>query len=169
MGYSIPFKRSAVQLESDINTIATELSALDTQITAFPATGGSLVRVLAIHTVITNLEGGITTATTDLLATGPLGEVDVTAIVTMLQDLVPVFLDALNQFSIKEPSGTAVFSADKALFLSDLKNLKAVTDLFLEDLTAAVPPDLQEEVREIQEELRDCYHCVLLKTRYDWL
>ncbi|KAJ7767629.1 hydrophobic surface binding protein A-domain-containing protein [Mycena metata] len=152
-GYSISFKRSAVQLETDISTVAAEISSLDTQVTAFPATGGSLLQVLATHTAITNLEGGITTATTDLVAAGPLDEVNATAIVTALQDLVPVFLDALNKLSIKEPSVAAASSAGKALFLSDLKNLKAATDLFLEDLAAAVPPDLQEEVREIQEEL----------------
>ncbi len=43
---SAPTKRTVAQVEADIATISTQVTALDNAITAFPDTGGSLINAL---------------------------------------------------------------------------------------------------------------------------
>lgn len=62
---AIPTKRTVAQVEADIADIVTQVDALDSSINAFPATGGSLLAALAIHSSATTLISTLQTATTD--------------------------------------------------------------------------------------------------------
>lgn len=44
--YSVPQKRDYNTVIADLNTISTKVTALDTSITNFPATGGSVAALL---------------------------------------------------------------------------------------------------------------------------
>ncbi|KAJ7840251.1 hydrophobic surface binding protein A-domain-containing protein [Mycena leptocephala] len=159
--FASPVKRWVVQLENDIRNIGAQITILDNNITAFPSTGPTLVQALVIHTDLTNVETALSTATTDLLATseGALSEGDAKAVLVLLEAIEPVFLDALSKLSMKAPEfvGTPLSSV-RALILQDLKTLQNDTDVFLEGIIAAVPPDLKAEAQAILDAINDGFN-----------
>ncbi|KAJ7862852.1 hydrophobic surface binding protein, partial [Mycena leptocephala] len=143
--FASPVKRWVVQLENDIRNIGAQITILDNNITAFPSTGPTLVQALVIHTDLTNVETALSTATTDLLATseGALSEGDAKAVLVLLEAI--------------EPVGTPISSV-RALILQDLKTLQNDTDVFLEGIIAAVPPDLKAEAQAILDAIDDGFN-----------
>lgn len=50
-----PSKRTVAAIEADLNTISTQVTALNNAVTAFPNTGGNLLQAL-VHLMLSLLE-----------------------------------------------------------------------------------------------------------------
>jgi len=137
-------KRTVAAIEADLNTITTDVKKLDTDINAFPDTGGSLLAALAIHTDATTLESDLNKATNDTTATpGPLSETDAQTILGLVNTVSPIIQDALSKIVAKKPAFTALpIGGIPALILSDLKTLNNDTMAFEKALVAIAPADL---------------------------
>ncbi|KAJ7243178.1 hydrophobic surface binding protein A-domain-containing protein [Mycena haematopus] len=147
--FALPAKRTVAQIESDIASISTQVTALDNDIKGFPASG--LVGALNIHNAAGSLETTLNTGTSDVEANGPFDEADGTTILNSVQAIEPVILDALSRLATEEPSFAALpIGGIPALVLADLKTLKADTDAFAAALIAAAPADLKAAATTIQ-------------------
>ncbi|KDR66620.1 hypothetical protein GALMADRAFT_80725 [Galerina marginata CBS 339.88] len=136
---------TVADVQSDISTIASQISTLDNAITAFPATGGSLLNALAIHTDSTNLVTSVNKGTTDVTAVTPkpFSEADGKSILSAVQAFEPGILDALKEIVIKKPAFQALpLGGIPALVKQDLINLNASTFAFEAALIASAPADL---------------------------
>ncbi|KAF7967642.1 hypothetical protein HWV62_45346 [Athelia sp. TMB] len=142
-------KRDVAALQSQIATISTDITNLDTAIDAYPNSGGSLSAGLAINTLATTLVTALNTGTTDAQAiAGPVDEADGEAIIASIQAVVPTIEDALTNIVLKKPSFTALIVGD-ALVLQDLQKLNASTVAFENSLVAIAPADLQSKATAI--------------------
>ncbi|KAJ7487852.1 hydrophobic surface binding protein [Mycena latifolia] len=145
-----PVKRTVAQVEADIATISTQVTALDNAINAFPNTGGSLAAALAIHTDATSLETTLNKATTDVTSTGTVDEADGRTILNSVEAFEPTILDALKGIAAKEPAFAALpIGGIPALILQDLQTLKTDTINFSNALIANAPSDLKSEATDL--------------------
>jgi len=138
------FASTVADVLADISTIASQTSTLDKAITAFPATGGSLLNALAIHTDSTNLVTSINKGTTDVNGVPkPVSEADGASILSAVQGFEPSILDSLTQIVIKKPAFQNLpLGGIPALVKQDLINLNASTFAFEAALIASAPADL---------------------------
>ncbi|KAJ7637249.1 hydrophobic surface binding protein [Mycena polygramma] len=143
-----PVKRTVAQVEADIASISTQVTTLDNDISAFPASG--LAGALSIHTAAGTLESTLNTGTSDVTATGTFSEADGTTILHAVEAIEPTILDALSQITAKQADFAALpIGGLPALILQDLKTLKTDTDAFAAALIAAAPADLKTEATTI--------------------
>ncbi|KAG7446292.1 hydrophobic surface binding protein [Guyanagaster necrorhizus] len=148
---AIPTKRTVAQVEADIADIVTQVDALDSSINAFPATGGSLLAALAIHSSATTLISTLQTATTDTTATDAFSEDDGATILASVEAFEPTILDALTAIVAKEPAFEALpIGGIPALVLQDLQGLNSATGAFSDALIAKSPADLVDQADEIK-------------------
>ncbi|KAJ7603570.1 hydrophobic surface binding protein, partial [Roridomyces roridus] len=139
-GFASPAKRTVAQVEADIATITSQVNALDTQITGFPASG--LTGALAIHSAAGTLETALSTGTSDVKSTGSLSEADGTTVLNSVSALSPTILDSLSQLTAKKASFAALpIAGIPALVLADLQALNASTGAFSAALIASAPAD----------------------------
>ncbi|KAF8960436.1 hydrophobic surface binding protein [Flammula alnicola] len=137
------YASTVADIETDIASIASQTTTLDNAINAFPATGGSLVNALAIHTDAVNLGTAIDKGTTDNVTPTPFSESDGSTILSSVQAFEPTILDALTQIVVKKPAFTALpIGGIPALIKQDLINLNASTFAFEAALIANAPADL---------------------------
>ncbi|KAK0195399.1 hydrophobic surface binding protein [Armillaria mellea] len=160
-------KRTVAQVESDIANIATQVTALDNSIKAFPDTGGSLLSALAIHSSATSLISAIQTATTDTTATAAFSEGDGATILAAVEAFEPDILDALTAIVEKRPAfqGSLIHQSFRtlpiggipALVLQDLQNLNSGTTAFENALIANSPADLLAQANDIKTSIGDAF------------
>ncbi|KAF7349328.1 hypothetical protein MSAN_01722400 [Mycena sanguinolenta] len=135
---SSPTKRTAAQVEADIAKISSQATAWDKDIKGFPDSG--MLGFLKIDLAAESLESSLKTATSDVKANGALSEADGTTILSEVQAILPVILDALARLTAEKPSFAALLVPGiPAVVLADLKALNASTDAFANALLAAAP------------------------------
>ncbi|KAJ6608285.1 hydrophobic surface binding protein A-domain-containing protein [Mycena sp. CBHHK59/15] len=157
VGFSSPAKRTVAQVESDIASISTQVTTLDNAIKAFPATGGTLLQALTIHTDATSLDTTLNQATTDATATGPVGETDGRTILSSVEAFEPTILEALTQIAcLPLPVGGI-----PALILQDLQNLKSATVSFSNSLITSAPADLKAEATALTNNITTAFNTAI--------
>ncbi|KAF7334745.1 Hydrophobic surface binding protein [Mycena sanguinolenta] len=147
--FAVTTKRTVAQIEADLASISTQVTALDNDVKGFPASG--LAGALNINTAATNLESGLNTGTSDVKANGPLDEADGTTILNDVLAIEPVIIDALTRIAAEEPEFAALPVAGiPALVLEDLETLKADIDEFVEAIMSTGPADLAGQATSIR-------------------
>jgi len=138
------FAATVADVEADLNSISTQVTALDKAVTAFPNTGGSLLAALAIHTDAVNLGSAIDKGTTDTKAVPlPISETDGQTILNLVSSFEPTIEHALSQIIAKKPAFQALpIGGIPALVKQDLSNLSASTNALETALIASAPADL---------------------------
>ncbi|KAJ7663626.1 hydrophobic surface binding protein [Mycena rosella] len=171
--FATPVKRTGVQVEADITSISTQVTNLDNAIQAFPATGGSLfgtsiaALLNTIHTDTTSLETTLNQGTSDVTATGALGETVGRIILSAVEALEPTILDALMQIAAKQPAFVCHFTAAlpiggiPALILQDLQTLKTETVAFANALIADLPADLKAEATTLANKITNGFNIAI--------
>ncbi|KAJ7663635.1 hydrophobic surface binding protein [Mycena rosella] len=160
--FATPAKRTVVEVEADITSISTQVTTLDNAIKAFPATGGSLVAALTIHTDATSLETTLNQGTSDLKATGALGETVGRIILSAVEAFEPIILDALTQIAAKQPAFAALpIGGIPALILQDLQTLKTDTVAFANALIADLPADLKAEATTLANNITNGFNTAI--------
>ncbi|TFK63291.1 hydrophobic surface binding protein [Pluteus cervinus] len=145
--FAIPTKRTVADIEAALQTLTTQVTGLDSAINSFPATGGSLLSALAIHSTAGSVVTTLTSATTAIQATSPVGEADGQTIFGATTALGPVISDALTQIVTKKAAfarsllGLPV-AGIPALVLQDLKSLSAGVAAYSSALAVILPADL---------------------------
>jgi len=145
-------KRTVATIESDLMNIITQLTALCNALTAFPDSGGSLVNALAIHTDAENLNTAVTTAISDIKATGPVNENDGQVILMLIREIEDIVIHCvLNETVVKKPAFDELPLGDvSALVKSDLISLNASTSELEGALIGTAPADLVSQVTAIK-------------------
>ncbi|KAJ3926776.1 MAG: hydrophobic surface binding protein [Lentinula lateritia] len=147
---AVPLKRDVGTVEQDITNIASQVTALNSAIEAFPTTGGSLLSALAIHAQATGLASALATAATDVAATTPFSDADGTTIITAVEGFEPTIVDALVGIVAKKPAFDALpLGGVSALVAQDLAILSTDTKDFENGLIANTPPDLLAQATPI--------------------
>ncbi|KAE9410062.1 hydrophobic surface binding protein [Gymnopus androsaceus JB14] len=145
-----PLVRDVPTVESDIANIASQVTALDSAINAFPTAGGSLLSALVIHEQATSLAAALATAATDVAATAPFSETDGATILGAVEAFEPTILDALAGIVAKLPAFEALpLGGVPALVAADLATLQADTKDFENGLIADTPADLLAQATPI--------------------
>ncbi|KAJ6612514.1 hydrophobic surface binding protein [Mycena sp. CBHHK59/15] len=158
VGLALSLKRDVATVEADIAKITTQVTTLDNAIEAYPLTGGTLLAALTIHTDATSLITTLNTATTDVTSTGAFGETDGRTILTSVEAIEPIILDALTNIVVKKPAFVALpIGGLPALILQDLKNLKTATVAFSAALIASAPADLTAESTAVQTNITNAF------------
>ncbi|KAF7349330.1 Hydrophobic surface binding protein [Mycena sanguinolenta] len=143
--FAVPTKRTVAQIEADLTSISTQVTALDNDIKGFP--DSALTTLAAMGLLGTSLNIG----TSNMKATGPLNEADATTILNSMQAIEPVIIDALTKLTAEEPAFAGLpLGGLSALVLQDLQTLKDDTDAFAAALEAAAPANLKAEATSIQ-------------------
>ncbi|KAJ3741468.1 hydrophobic surface binding protein [Lentinula detonsa] len=147
---AIPMKRDVGTVEQDITNIASQVTALDSAINAFPTAGGSLLSALAIHAEATGLASALGTAATDVAATAPFSDADATTILASVEAFEPTILDALTGIVAKKPAFDALpLGGVSALVAEDLVTLSTNTKDFENALIADTPANLLAQATPI--------------------
>ncbi|KAJ3891511.1 hydrophobic surface binding protein A-domain-containing protein [Lentinula edodes] len=147
---AVPLKRDVATVENDIANVASQVTALDSAINAFPTAGGSLVSALAIHDLATSLASALAAAATDVAATTPFSDADAAAILELVEGFEPRILDALNGIVTKKPGFDSLPLGDvSALVAQDLATLATDTKAFENGLIADTPADLLAQATPI--------------------
>ncbi|KAF8960434.1 hydrophobic surface binding protein [Flammula alnicola] len=154
LGLTTPVKRTVAQVEADIADISTKVTSLDNAINAFPLTGGTLAAALGIHTDAGTVITSLTTATADVVATGPVGDTDGRTILTSVEAIEPTIQDALTAIVTKKPAFVALpIGGIPALILQDLNNLKSNTSAFSNALISNAPASLTTEATTLRDNI----------------
>ncbi|KAJ7611149.1 hydrophobic surface binding protein [Mycena rosella] len=160
--FATPVKRTVAQVEADIASISAQVTTLDNAIKAFPATGGSLVAALTIHTDATSLETTLNQGTSDVTATGTVSEADGRTILSAVEAFEPTILDALTQIAAKQPAFAALpIGGIPALILQDLQTLKTDTVNFSNALIANAPADLKAEATTLTNNITNGFNTAI--------
>ncbi|KAJ4479340.1 hydrophobic surface binding protein [Lentinula aciculospora] len=147
---AVHLRRDVGTVEQDIANIASQVTALDNDINAFPDTGGSLLSALAIHAQATSLASALATAATDVAGTAPFSDDDGTTIINAVSGFEPAILDALTGIVAKKPAFDALpLGGLSALVASDLAILSADTKNFENALIANTQDDLLAQATPI--------------------
>ncbi|KAF8993607.1 hydrophobic surface binding protein, partial [Cyathus striatus] len=142
----------------DISSISSQVSALDTAITAFPNTGGSLLNALAIHTDATNLATAINKGTTDGVSPKPFSEADGNTILAAVTAFEPTIIHALQQIVAKKAAFQGLpIGGIPALVKQDLGILSTNTSSFETALIAAAPTDLKSQATALQSSINAAF------------
>lgn len=132
--------RSASAIIADIDVLTTRVTTLDNDVTAFPATGGSLLAALQIHTDSVNVDNALKQATTDTLATGPLSEEDGAVILGQFQTLEPIIIHALDGVIAKKAAFAALpIGGIVNVVKQDINTLSTDTKAFENAILAIAP------------------------------
>ncbi|KJA21575.1 hypothetical protein HYPSUDRAFT_187330 [Hypholoma sublateritium FD-334 SS-4] len=146
LSVATPHKRTVAKVEADIATISSSVKNLDDLITAYPATGGTLLGALNIHTAAVSLISSLVTGTSDVTSTGPVSVADGTTIFNAVQAIAPTIGDALTGIVAKKSSFAALpIGGIPALILQDLTLLRGNTTAFSNALIANAPESLVAE------------------------
>ncbi|KAF7300049.1 Hydrophobic surface binding protein [Mycena kentingensis (nom. inval.)] len=146
--------RDAATVKTDITNIAAQVTTLDNNINAFPASGGTLTAALAIHNSAVALISTINGATTDATNAGAFSEDDGAEILASVEAIEPTIFDALEQIVVKKPAFQALpIGGLPALILQDLTNLKTSTVAFANALIADSPADLVDEATTLRDDI----------------
>jgi len=157
-GICTPVKRTVEQIQTDIASISTQVTSLDNAITAFPATGGTLLNALAIHSSSGSLISSLQTATGDVIATGPVNEVDGRAILSAVEAFAPTIIHALEGIVVKKPAFQALpIGGIPALVLQDLKDLQTNAAEFANALIDISPESLKDEATALRDSILDAF------------
>ncbi|KAJ7509428.1 hydrophobic surface binding protein [Mycena galericulata] len=151
-----PVKRTVAQVEVDIASISSQVTALDNDINGFPASG--LVGALGIHSAATTLVSTLNQGTSDVQSNGAFDESDATTILNDVEAFEPTILAALTAIATKEADFAALpISGIPALVLSDLQSLNASTVAFAGALTSAAPADDQAQAESIESSILSAF------------
>jgi len=116
-------ERNAVGVGAGFALITTDTQNLDTAVTDFSVTDGTLDQVLAIQNDVTTLDNSLTKTTTDVQNSNNFTEVDANNVLGNLQTLEPVLLDTLTQFVNKKPGFDRLNSSSNILnYLTIFRN-----------------------------------------------
>lgn len=91
-------KRTAAQIESDLSTVSTDLTAFDASINAFT---GSLIQALSLLSSYNTLAGAVTAATSEVTSTGALASSDSATIYAAVNSLTTQITTTLTDTSAK--------------------------------------------------------------------
>ncbi|KAF7350153.1 Hydrophobic surface binding protein [Mycena venus] len=160
VGLALTVKRDAATVEADIAKISSQVTTLDNAIEAYPPHRWNSCQCSgmpfcddchAIHTDATNLITTLNGAVTDVtVATPQLSEADGRTILTSVEAIEPVILDALTDIVVKKPAFAALpIGGIPALILQDLEKLKTATVAFSSGLITIAPPDLVDEATDL--------------------
>ncbi|KAF8962711.1 hydrophobic surface binding protein A-domain-containing protein [Flammula alnicola] len=130
---------------TDLQRISNKVTIVDTAVTAFPLTGGSVVNALNIHLDMVDLGRAIDEAASDVnqVAPKPFSEADGTTILSSVQSYKPTALHALNQFIVKKPAFVGLqVGGFIALITQDLNSLENSCIALQSGLVGSVPSDL---------------------------
>ncbi|KAH7098814.1 hydrophobic surface binding protein A-domain-containing protein [Auriculariales sp. MPI-PUGE-AT-0066] len=97
-------RRTTEQIQAGIPDLQTKVQMLDSQVVAFPNSGGSLLTALAIHTAATNVGTSLKSLTTATGATPALTDAEGQIILSQLQILQPNITDVLQHVVDKKPA-----------------------------------------------------------------
>ncbi|KAF8070772.1 hydrophobic surface binding protein [Lyophyllum atratum] len=154
-GLSTPMKRSAAQIQSDIATMSTQTTTLESVVNAFGSSGsGTLAELLvsAVHSSATTLVSSINTAATDVTATGPLSEADARSILDSVEAYAPKLLNVLTILINKKPVFDTL-SGGSALVLQDVKSLHTAFISFMNSLIMICPADIVPEATTLKNDV----------------
>ncbi|KIM79844.1 hypothetical protein PILCRDRAFT_10023 [Piloderma croceum F 1598] len=121
-------KRStAADVEADLKNISTQVTTLDNAINSFPSTC-SLILALAIHSDAAPLISAINQATTDTndVSPAPLSEDNGAAIITQVQGIQPIIIDALKRINLSEATSALEAGLIAAVPADILANATAI-------------------------------------------
>ncbi|KIK67847.1 hypothetical protein GYMLUDRAFT_36630 [Collybiopsis luxurians FD-317 M1] len=145
-----PVKRQLASVQADLANIASQVTALDNDLKAFPTSGGSLLSALAIHAQATSLASALGTAATHAANTGPVTDAQAQGILATVEGFEPTILDALTEIVAKKPGFDSLpLGGVSALVAQDLATLKTDTKNFENALVADTPADLLSTVTPI--------------------
>ncbi|CAK5272292.1 unnamed protein product [Mycena citricolor] len=146
-------KRTVAAVESDIATISSQVNTLDTDVKAFPTSGGTLLQALTIHSAATTLGTTLTKSNTDAAGL-TFSESDASTILSSVQAFEPTILDALSGIVARKAAFNALpVGGIPALVLQDLKNLNASTIAFANALIAAAPADIKATATALEQSI----------------
>jgi len=141
--FRLAHKRDVAKVEADIATISAQVTTLDNDVNAFPASGGSLVAALGIHVVATQLISSLNTGAGDVNAVPlPVSESDASTILNDVEAFEPVIINALAAIITKKPAFQSLpLGGVPAIVKADLNSLNVSTVAFGTALIAAAPAD----------------------------
>ncbi|KAF5366771.1 hypothetical protein D9758_006496 [Tetrapyrgos nigripes] len=143
-------QRTVAQVETDLTNVGSQATTFDNNINALPNSGGNLVQALAIHSSAQSLVISLNTATKDVLTTTDISEVDGQAIIDILVDIQPIFLDALTAIVSKKNALDAISAGSvSALLKQDLGQLCPAARSLQSALINAMPDDLKTKVQSL--------------------
>ncbi|KAF5371891.1 hypothetical protein D9757_010587 [Collybiopsis confluens] len=130
-------------VSADLNTIATHVSSLDTELKAFPTSGANIASALAIHAQATGLASALTTAAAAVSKAGPVTDAQAQQILTFVQGIEPTILDALHQLVAKKSGFVSLpISGASAIIAQDIAKVQTNAKDFENALIADAPPHL---------------------------
>ncbi|GJJ14918.1 hypothetical protein Clacol_009188 [Clathrus columnatus] len=136
--------RTAAEIESDIEKLITDTTALDTSINNLTTAG--IVGVGPLEEDTTTLLNDLKTAVTDTTGTGQLDGTDGTTILGLVEELEPIILKTLEDLVSNEPL-IEVFDKElkgiTAFVQEELANLASSTEQFETALIEIAPASLK--------------------------
>lgn len=157
---AVALASTVANVESDLGSITTATQNLDSQIVAFPNSGGSLVAALGIHSSAVSLGSTIDSTTTDVnvsiklchdlfypthyvpqnVTPQPIALSDAQAILSLVQTLEPIIEKTLTDITAKQAAFAGLpIGGIPALVLQDLENLSTSTQNLETALLAQTP------------------------------
>ncbi|KAH8831853.1 hydrophobic surface binding protein, partial [Flagelloscypha sp. PMI_526] len=147
-------RRDLAALQADIVSITTLVNKLDTDINAFPNTGGTVAGALAIHTDAVNVENAVNKGTTDAKALTQLSESDGQSVYNSVAALKPTILDALTVIVQKKPAFDALpLGGISTIVKNDLGVLRTDVANFGTALIAIAPDDLKDSSTTLKNDI----------------
>jgi len=132
-------KRDAITVEADLATVITNVKILNTTLVAFLNTSGTLAQALDIQTDIIAVNSSMAKTITDVQNSISFNETDSDAILSDIETLDPVSLDALAQLIKAKPEFDRIGFSFIILF--DLISLNSTCTALEKALLVALSPD----------------------------
>jgi len=140
-------KRDAITVEADLQLVTTDTETLDTLVTNFSNTDGTLEQAAAIHADVITLGALITKTANDVKNSGKFNDIDGNVILGEVKTLEPVIIDSLTQITNKK---TGIDRLEvTCLALNDLKTLQSNAKALENALISAAPADLVPQATSI--------------------
>lgn len=111
-------KRTAAEIESDIATVASDLTSFDSSINAFT---GSLLQALALLSSYSTLSSAVEAATSEITSTGTLDSSDSATIYAAVESLTTQITDTLSDATAKVRFRVHVRGAPPCVFTDNAR------------------------------------------------
>ncbi|KAF8166491.1 hydrophobic surface binding protein [Pholiota molesta] len=142
---------SVAKIEADLASMAKAVTTLNSAITSFPSTGGTLAQALTIHEETLSLAGSLKTTTGDVTATAAFSVADGTSILTTVKAIEPDILSALKEVIAKKAAFVALpVSGVPKLVYEDLMYLNGNATLLANGLIKNSPSSLVADATTVK-------------------
>ncbi|KAF9558553.1 hydrophobic surface binding protein [Agrocybe pediades] len=144
---------------ADTHNIVAQTNTLDSVITSFPNTGGSLTAALSIHSGAVSLGSTIDRGTADIIsAHKPVSQADGTTILSVVQTFENAIVRTLSDIVAKKATFAALpIGGIPALVLQDLINLRNSVFKFETQLIGYVPSKLVAPANKMLAPINDAF------------